>query len=1036
MMDRVEAEPQHESCRAKRTCVRIMSRFLTHHPCKFMTITLVIILLITIIGALAGSYTLTDQSAYDWANPTGRAAKDNEALTDAENEAAKDNTLTRQLTSSYATFWVTFDYQRQEDIFTPQNVQTMCRVEQQYLTLNKYPDFCVLNGTSGLCAEATNTISYQFYGTSTNSTCALLSEESVNATASVLYARLDSSVYRSEVSFFMDKDTESRSPRFTTRTRSQIPLGAPIAGYDSPNDDIAKQEGEYLDFYRDVADRFFNYFGLSSRWLFSAYRTPVEQDGLRIKYFSNPLVIIDFADTIIGDFLLAFVSIVFVFGWMTYQMRSFFLSGFAMLQIILSIPVSIVIYREIFTVDYFSFLHILVIFLVLGIGADDVFVFYDGWRQAAADPSVLALVKNKADDIDILERRMSIAYLRTLEAVFNTSFTTIVAFMATAISPIAPISSFGILAATTILMNFILVITLFPATLMNQHNGFVRRQCPCYRKSGRVTTDDTFAGEGKERDGTVDETEAKDNEKATVSADNGEDSGEQETALDKFATRLYIPGMTYRVRGFLIVAATVVIALLIYAAVSVSAAAQLGPPEEPEQWLPPDNMLQQVPDELQDNYIPGELDQYIEVDIPFGIQGFERPNFNPYKPAENRGNVVFDNGFDFYPAAAQNAFLYACDKIRTTSCSRSSCQASTLIWPSTEAVECFLPEFQRWFTQQNPGLSTYNCTRGEFFSALRLYRNTTISDGLSNAQKQKLIGFAGQDLRYVRIDTYLSVQSSEATIEQVEVRKLVDNMINDINSNAPGGMNNAFGASWAWVSVESELGIVEGFFNGLIVCFPVAFAVLVIATHNLLVSFYAIVSIGFIVACVLGLVRWTGGALGIAESVAGVIVVGFSVDYVIHLGHMFVDALHSEGFKGRGERFHYAAKNMVPTVIAGAVTTFGAALPLFACQLTFFPKMGMLMATTIAFSLIYSIAFFMGLCLLIGPEGRVADIDWIAEKIGIAPCLERCGLLTKNPKAPTKQIEASQPAALEVKEKGGMKESVAMTDLKEAQNAV
>jgi len=178
--------------------------------------------------------------------------------------------------------------------------------------------------------------------------------------------------------------------------------------------------------------------------------------------------------------------------------------------------------------------------------------------------------------------------------------------------------------------------------------------------------------------------------------------------------------------------------------------------------------------------------------------------------------------------------------------------------------------------------------------------------------------------------------------------------------------------------------------------------VLVFSTTNLLVSIYAIMSIGFIVAGVLGIVKWNGGSLGTAEAVAGVIVIGFSVDYVIHLGHMFVDAAHSEGLRTCLERFIYASENMVATVLAGAVTTFGAALPLFACQLTFFPKMAMLMSTTIGLSLTHSMGLFMALCLLLGPIGRFTDLDWIAEKIGIAPCLERYGCLKRNPNSPDK----------------------------------
>jgi predicted RND superfamily exporter protein len=84
-------------------------------------------------------------------------------------------------------------------------------------------------------------------------------------------------------------------------------------------------------------------------------------------------------------------------------------------------------------------MHILVIFLVLGVGADNVFVCADKWRSTDGYESVEARVEETID--------------HTIRAVFNTSFTTIVAFGSTAISPIMPISAFGIFAATAIFVN-------------------------------------------------------------------------------------------------------------------------------------------------------------------------------------------------------------------------------------------------------------------------------------------------------------------------------------------------------------------------------------------------------------------------------------------------------------------------------------------------------------------------------------------------------------------------------------------------------
>jgi predicted RND superfamily exporter protein len=84
-------------------------------------------------------------------------------------------------------------------------------------------------------------------------------------------------------------------------------------------------------------------------------------------------------------------------------------------------------------------MHILVIFLVLGVGADDVFVFVDKWK----------LTNEKLP----LDMRLHETIDHALQAVFNTSFTTIIAFVATAISPIMPIAAFGIFAALAIFVN-------------------------------------------------------------------------------------------------------------------------------------------------------------------------------------------------------------------------------------------------------------------------------------------------------------------------------------------------------------------------------------------------------------------------------------------------------------------------------------------------------------------------------------------------------------------------------------------------------
>ena len=176
------------------------------------------------------------------------------------------------------------------------------------------------------------------------------------------------------------------------------------------------------------------------------------------------------------------------------------------------------------------------------------------------------------------------------------------------------------------------------------------------------------------------------------------------------------------------------------------------------------------------------------------------------------------------------------------------------------------------------------------------------------------------------------------------------------------------GEQFLWADMFEALRV--SMFEGLAICFPLAFVVLLFSTENILVALYAIVGIVLIVASVLGTIECIyGWDLGVVESLMGSLVVGFSVDYTIHLGHMFVVAGNEHDIRHRVDRFSFAIRKMGGTVVGGAVTTLGAGLFMLPCQLVSFYKLGLLMVTTIFFSLLYSFGFVMPLLAAAGPSG-------------------------------------------------------------------
>lgn len=172
-----------------------------------------------------------------------------------------------------------------------------------------------------------------------------------------------------------------------------------------------------------------------------------------------------------NDTSYAAFSVMFVLFYFVVHLRSFFLAFIGVLLIGLSFGLTAILCIGAFRVTYYSNLHMLVIFIVLGIAADNIFVLIDAWRQSAC-------IKEYKGS---LHMRMSYAWKRAVRAIAVTSSTTAVAFLANAFSPLMPIKSFGIYAAIIIPSNYLLVIMIFPSAVIFYETYFDKYVfCCCF----------------------------------------------------------------------------------------------------------------------------------------------------------------------------------------------------------------------------------------------------------------------------------------------------------------------------------------------------------------------------------------------------------------------------------------------------------------------------------------------------------------------------------------------------------------------------
>lgn len=143
-----------------------------------------------------------------------------------------------------------------------------------------------------------------------------------------------------------------------------------------------------------------------------------------------------------------------------------------------------------------------------------------------------------------------------------------------------------------------------------------------------------------------------------------------------------------------------------------------------------------------------------------------------------------------------------------------------------------------------------------------------------------------------------------------------------------------------------------------------AFIILCIATRNLTQSVISIFCVICIVVSVVAIMKIKNWALGTSESIAVVILIGFSVDYVIHLS---ADYMHSPQ-KSRHDKMQQAYTEMGVSITSGAITTFGSGVFLFGGFLILFQKFAVLITATIAIAYFMAMLFFGAMSHIFGPE--------------------------------------------------------------------
>jgi hypothetical protein len=359
--------------------------FVTQRPWLAL---LLLLLLPLILSAIAmPNFTLNDLEGWDVR--AGTSSKNNDAWNLAEEQtfpfkdtSASEKTSTdssstaveqpRTVDSGLSLTVYYQDLSDQHNMLRPKGLAFMKAFETQLLQLNEWLDHCWLVNETNACTFPTSIVSAK--------TSPLRKEDSDIVMTDVLQWMLSTrTIYTAAVVNTFDATTNA-----SATVRSSFPFGMPLQGY--PSSSTAKKEQD------TTIKKKFIHKGLSAQAetllnrmmadypLCTLTCDPTKHD-FRVMFDYSGLSGNWAMRQLSADGPLAGLSFAFVLVVMTLHTRSVAIAGVGMLQILLSFPVTYFFYRMVCNIRHFGTLQVLAVYVILGIGADDIFVLYDAFMQ-------------------------------------------------------------------------------------------------------------------------------------------------------------------------------------------------------------------------------------------------------------------------------------------------------------------------------------------------------------------------------------------------------------------------------------------------------------------------------------------------------------------------------------------------------------------------------------------------------------------------------------------------------------------------------
>eukprot|EP00924_Labyrinthula_sp_SR-Ha-C_P005077 snap_masked-scaffold_1-processed-gene-20.21-mRNA-1 protein AED:1.00 eAED:1.00 QI:0/-1/0/0/-1/1/1/0/1001 len=981
--------------------------FIVRRPCLCYWGAWMFLLVIAGVAGSSGWFETVDFTGYDFDIPDSSASKDEDAY-DLAVQASDSSQLPQPFRSQpvfltlVSIIYEWSDDAEEEDIFTAENIRDICLFESIYLGTEDFRKFCITGDAQGaqtVCSpQILSMVSLNFYSLdsfqSEETRCPLLEDGEV---LDIRDSMLNSS---STLSFFDRSVTavdivDAVSPRTKSAFIAGGPLGSDTTGDENlefnriPStsaDSLGKQVeiyGEYLSSLRSAMEEYTTF---QSSFFRSGYFGDLKfgaDNQLKVRYINAQFEGDELGAIVGADLTLLGFAILLVGGFIFLHIGSIFITVSTLVSVLMSIPLGLFLQIGVIRLEYFTVISFTAMFLILGIGVDNIFIFFDQLEQAKLlvqpneeekqdlnkeDPPVAPGKTLSASDT-LFAKRLDHALGQAAESVFVTTLTTAGAFFAASFYPLAPIAEFAIYAGLVVVANFLMLFLVYPSTAVIHEQYTKSKFCCCINKNYIADVCENAL---------VSEAQLKENEDQSEVV-------EVDTWESRFVNNMYLPLMQQKLAPWFSIGFQIILL-----AIFLGSASQLEVPTQVEGNFSPGHMFRNIRDDSSKLFAGAAEEEFLDFQYTFGIKGIDRDGFSRWEPNGYRGTPVFDEQFSIVSSEAQEHILFVCDALRNLVCIKEgeyeplvSCQfpnSDLAVVPGS--VDCVLEDFYVFFQQEN----NIPTIEDAIEQAMELGDNdpfaftTLLQSFVSSGRVNDVLGFFDGRLGFLTLKYKATLKVDRPVSEVNPYLDFIFAFEDEVRSLAPLQLKTTFQTSQARQDAVTSEAIIEGLFQGMIIAFSIAIVALVVTTDNYILGSFAFLTIAIIVCSILGTVQLVGWTLGQYEAIAIIVSIGLSVDYSVHLSVQYNSA-GAEGKETREERFEFAASRMGPSVITGFVTTAAAISVLLASQAAFFARLGALIIMTVIYSIAASFFFFLPMTKVLGPQGNSGKISLLLAKL-------------------------------------------------------